>query len=141
VQQFLSTAHCKMATRLYPNTKSKTKVELLAGVRPGTYDRLKALVTFFNENYPENYEPLDLTNQSEERSYILHSMKQCDFEISKLDDFLLYGWGRVDFGGLILPEDQQACGGTTSLEDCRYIFKAMYLDENLLLYTEGLHWC
>lgn len=83
-----------MATRLYPKTADTNKLEKLAGVSAGTRTRLATVQAKFHvPNNATFHEHQDAYEQ------MLIELEQ-DEQLSKLDNFILFGWGKF----LIPPE-------------------------------------
>ena len=91
-----------MATRLYPNTKNETKLEILAAVPAGTFAKLNEFETKWKNN-PEQavhdyikLHPDDAEIQND-IDYIKFNDRQTTPAVDELKNFLLYGWGRIKF--------------------------------------------
>jgi hypothetical protein len=130
-----------MGIRLYPNTKDAAVLEQLAGVPSGTMQQLdlwKEMQLLYRQKYglgpydDEGPEGVDV-------GYAFHCICSGS-DIQKLQDFLLFGWGKFDYP---IPAHQE-CG---SLPDCADA--VMLLDtahsfsgnaRHAVMLAEGVHW-
>ena len=77
-----------MAVRLYPHNQSPDLLERLAGVPPGTYQRLISI----REHYPQRNNP---GLEGYEASSQYYAEIFADPDVNALDNQLVYGWGRL----------------------------------------------
>jgi hypothetical protein len=112
-----------MATRLYPSTTNETSIEILAGVPAGTMAKLNAI----KASFPPYSDAL------------FDAIHAAPFPVAKLDDFLTFGWGRVNYGTLeALGFD--GCGDSTKdITMVRLILSAHEINVDPAL-VEGLNW-
>lgn len=105
-----------MGTRLYPNTEDRAVLAQLAGVPEATWERLEQLTEV--------------------------RQRLGDEEVSGLESFLLFGWGRVDVATLLAFSFDTACDGTDDPKTVRRLLAAHHVDLKGVEIDrlEGLHW-
>ena len=102
-----------MAVRLYPHNQSPDLLERLAGVSPGTYQRLMAI----REAYPQRNAP-GLEGYEAAAQY--YAKIFADADVNALDNQLVYGWGRLTPHALqVAKRIGSACFG--SIHDPRQV--------------------
>jgi hypothetical protein len=123
-----------MGTRLYPNTKNVSSLEILAKVPEGTFTRLAEV----QERHKK--ELSGVPHQSRyELEYKQWGEINDDPHLGALDTFLTFGWGKFDPCGY--AEDY--AGHLDNLVQCAIVLRGngIYLSKEHLALTEGLHWC
>lgn len=125
-----------MGTRLYARTENAAIIEKLAGVPQGTYAALQE----FDSNPENQYDWGDT-----EKGYEVYCRKQKSPDLSTLDEFLLYGWGkfnRATIGVLERWQLNREVGSTTNSVIVRSLITSMEIDTKgiPLEKLEGLKW-
>ena len=77
-----------MATRLYPHNQSPDLLERLAGVPPGTYQRLMSIRERYGQRNTPGLEGYEAAEQ-------YYAEVFADPDINALDSQLVFGWGRL----------------------------------------------
>jgi len=109
-----------MGTRLYPCTKDPANLEKLCNVESGSYQRLRMLEemtanfrTLQYEMFHEDCECWIKSEHDQEFDYELWRICDDNEDLSRLNGFLLSGWGKVE--RLWLPDNvkfEGSIGGT-----------------------------
>ena len=122
-----------MGIRLYPNTKDASVLERLAGVPEGTKRLLhlhQEMVKVYMES--KGLSPYDsYDEEGNDVGYDIHCLIK-DTPVKRLEDFLLFGWGKFDYSSLPAEMQEQEWGRLPVGEKAA----------QLLLSTEGAmpHW-
>jgi hypothetical protein len=116
-----------MGIRLYPKTTNELSLEKLAGVTPGTTQRLQALRKEIGVDEGKDF----FDNQDRYEKF--HNAKT--EEMDQLDSFLLFGWGKFDDAGVAIEE----YGSLTDKEKIEILFKRNGIHADLDL-CEGVYW-
>jgi hypothetical protein len=130
-----------MGIRLYPNTKDRTKLEVLAGVPAGTYDRLEAIETKHREEAITKRASGTWSEYSD--GYRQWQEINNDPHLGDLCGFLLYGWGKFnDPDGLTNDDNHdRSCSGSLSGEPAARLLEQNGVDPKLATLGDGIHWC
>jgi hypothetical protein len=125
-----------MGTRLYARTENAAIIEKLAGVPQGTYAALQE----FDSNPENQYDWGDT-----EKGYEVYCRKQQSPDLSTLEEFLLYGWGkfnRATIGVLERWQLNREVGSTTNPVIVRSLITSMGIDTKGVAHREfeGLKW-
>ena len=99
-----------MGTRLHPRTKNPANLEKLCNVERGSYQRLRMLEEM-TADYQAKYHDRFLNDQ--EFDYELWKICDGNEDLSRLNGFLMSGWGKVNH--FWLPDHvkcEGAVGGT-----------------------------
>jgi len=122
-----------MGIRLYPVTRDRSKLEVLAGVPAGTYDRLDALKD--RHTAEESVKRAQGTWSDYDDGYRHYCETREDADLGTLDAFLTFGWGKFRDCGL-------ATGCSGRLDDlihCLVVLRHNGIHVDVAL-TEGLCW-
>ena len=135
-----------MGTRLYPNTENPAILEKLAGVPAGTYsswnefklesaNNKKHLQELFDQGHDRN----ELCRMSDRFAGEQYDRMTENPDVSQLDRFILFGWGKIQFDG--------GCSGehTDAYNVDQVLFWQGIGSDDLngvtLEELEGVHWC
>lgn len=105
-----------MATRLYPSTTDRAVLARLADVPEETWERLDTLTQSGRDE------------KSGAALKAFHEGRTRDEEVSRLEDFLLYGWGRADGRALQRTGLDPVCDATQDLEQVQQLIAAHGID-------------
>lgn len=120
-----------MGIRLYPVTKNVEALEALAGVKPGSHQRLQSLREKHRIDEPT------LTFWEREEAYgRFHDEVHSDRDLASLDAFLLFGWGKVYSRE---HQDDGGYGQINDVEEIARLFRANCINADARL-TEGVYW-
>lgn len=110
-----------MGVRLYPATKDRKKLERLANVPFGTFDRLDTLVK---------------EHGSEDAFYSV-IFNDAQFTCNKLHNFLIFGWGKFKPTSRV----NDCCGSTKVMDAIREVLRINEIWITLAdLNEEGINW-
>jgi len=114
-----------MGVRLYPQTKDAATLERLAGVPEGTMRLLN-----LHEEMVKVYMAAQ-SDDGEDVGYDIYCLIK-DTPVQKLEEFLLFGWGKFDYSLLPAEMREEPCGDLPANE----------LAARILLTTSGAmpHW-
>ena len=119
-----------MAIRLYPVTKNESVLEQLAGVPADTFETLKVLRPLL-DRLPDAHGADE--DQDKEGGFIGFSvMLQFYPEVRKLEEFLTFGWGRVESS---VDLGDEYAGKVTDEENVRTILFCQGVE-----LPEGMDW-
>jgi len=120
-----------MGIRLYPQTSDPSVLERLINVPEGTHARLKQLQTAFDDvfglkkpdgpNYVSNPD-----SKEDDVEYLLHQVIEADLNLSKMKDFLIYGWGKFN-----LRENDDCVGNIDPVKDAQHMLVSANCGEYL----------
>ena len=124
-----------MGCRLYPKTQNAEILEKLARVPEGTYGKLKE----FEAQSENQYEI------GSEKGYEVYCRMQENPDLGALQEFLLYGWGRLNAASVNVIERWQLdpnVGSTTNPIVVRALINVLSIDTKGISREslEGLKW-
>lgn len=135
-----------MGTRLYPNTKNPATLEKLAGVPAGTFklyqeleDERKQFKDELQSRFDQGHDRDELFRSNENFEEKMWNRKQENPDVSRLDHFIMYGWGKIQFEG--------GCSGEHT--DLYHVDQVLFwqgvgsdeLNGVTLEELEGVYWC
>jgi len=124
-----------MGVRLYPNTRDRRKLERLAGVPHGTYDRLDAVETA--QAADKATRQAAGTWNDYDDGYRHWCQVNDDPDLNALAGLLLSGWGKFRDPEGLAPDCAGSIGDPTTAQ--------RLLDTNGIVadatLCEGVHWC
>jgi hypothetical protein len=135
-----------MGTRLYPNTNNPVTLEKLAGVPAGTYSRWnefklekRAFLAGLEKRAKQGEDRQKLFFESNDFAGEQYDKMSEDEDVSHLDRFILFGWGKIQFAG----------GDSGEHTDAYNVDQVLFwqgvgsddLNGVTLEELEGVHWC
>jgi len=117
-----------MSSRIFPVTNNPRNLEIIVGVPEGTHARLQ-------QWEKDNPEP---SMFDQEAGFARFNKLQEDKELADLDNFLTFGWGRVDHR--LVGPDEYSGSVEKGKEDAFLRHHGIYLSPEQVLATEGLCW-